>query len=136
MVILIDTNVILDFLTNRVPYAENAKAITVKCAQKEIVGYMAAHTIPNVFYILRKDYNLDERRAFILNLCDIFKVSELNKSKIISALNNTDFSDFEDCLQEECAVECLADYIITRNVKDFKMSRVKAITPEDLLEML
>lgn len=49
---------------------------------------------------------------------------------------NEDFSDFEDCLQEECAVAVSADYIVTRNPKDFVSSRVPAILPNDFLKKL
>ena len=45
------------------------------------------------------------------NLCNIFKISDLNAKKILAALENEKFVDFEDCLQEECAVESMADYI-------------------------
>lgn len=53
--------------------------------------------------------------------------------KICSALDNEDFHDFEDCLQEECAVAVSADYITTRNIKDFSISRVPAISPDEFI---
>lgn len=49
------------------------------------------------------------------------------------ALERNDFPDFEDCLQDECALQNHADYIITRNTDDFKNSSVPAITPADFL---
>ena len=58
----------------------------------------------------------------------------IDSFKIISALDNEDFSDFEDCLLEECAVAVSADYIVTRNTKDFASSRVPAILPDEFLE--
>ena len=91
-----------------------------KCAEREVIGYLAAHSIPNLFYILRKNYSRKERRGLIRNLCDIFRISDLNAEKIISAVENEGFADFEDCLQEECAVEAVADYIVTRNPADYK----------------
>ena len=56
MIVLIDTNVILDVLLKREPYVSEAKFIMTKCADREITGYLAAHSIPNLFYILRKAY--------------------------------------------------------------------------------
>lgn len=47
-------------------------------------------------------------------------ILDLNAEKIISAVENEEFSDFEDCLQEECAVEAMADYIVTRNPDDYE----------------
>ncbi len=136
MIILVDTNVILDVLLNRETYMLKSQIVIEKCANREVVGYLAAHSIPNLFYILRKYYTQEERRGFIKNLCRIFHVSELNEKKILSAANNKVFLDFEDCLQEECAVEIMADYIVTRNLGDYRMSRVKAVTPEEFVTML
>ena len=74
--------------------------------------------------------------SLLINLCEIFQISDLNEKKIVAALENNVFSDFEDGLQEECAVESMADYIVTRNPADFKHSRVKVILPDELLREL
>ena len=136
MVVLVDTNIIIDALANREPYADNAKKILEKCAAREVTGILAAHSIPNMFYIFRKNYSQDERRFLLKNLCNIFKISDLNAKKILAALENEKFVDFEDCLQEECAVKSMADYIVTRNPADFANSRVKVILPEEFLKKL
>lgn len=136
MVILVDTNIIIDVLANREPYADDAKSIMEKCATGKITGILAAHSIPNLFYILRKNFNQVERRFLLKNLCEIFQISTLNKKKIVAALENDAFLDFEDGLQEECAVETMADYIVTRNPADFKHSRIKVILPDKLLREL
>lgn len=81
-------------------------------------------------------YTQEERRTFIKELCSIFRISDLNAKKILSAAENESFSDFEDCLQEECALEVMADYIVTRNPIDFVSSRVRIIKPRELLELL
>ena len=94
MVILVDTNIIIDALANREPYADDAKRIMEKCAAREITGILAAHSIPNLFYILRKNFSQDERRFLLKNLCEIFQVSDLNEKKIVAALENNAFSDF------------------------------------------
>ena len=132
MVILVDTNIIIDALANREPYADDAKRIM----EREITGILAAHSIPNLFYILRKNFSQEERRFLLKNLCEIFQISDLNEKKIVAALENNAFSDFEDGLQEECAVEAMADYIVTRNPADFKHLRVKVILPDELLREL
>ncbi len=88
MTILVDTNVVLDILLEREPHAGEARFILSKCAKREVDGYLAAHSIPNLFYILRKAYSQKERRVFIKNLCDIFYISELNAKKIMLAAEN------------------------------------------------
>lgn len=70
-----------------------------------------------------------------MNLCRTFDVEGIDKVKVISALANENFSDFEDCLQMECAKSYEADYIVTRNICDYTASEVKAITPKDYLEI-
>ncbi len=136
MKILVDTNIILDVLLKREPHNRAAQVIMTKCAEREITGYLAAHSIPNIFYVLRKEYSQAERRKFIRNLCEIFRISDLNAEKIMSAIDNEQFSDFEDCLQEECVVAETVDYIVTRNPADFKQSRVKVVEPDEFMKLL
>ncbi len=133
---LIDTNVLLDFLLGREPYFSNADRIIKLCADKKIQGFMAAHSIPNMFYILRKDMTEEERREMLLNLCDIFAIEGIDSAKIVAALKNSAFKDLEDCLQSDCAKRIRADYIVTRNIKDFAISEVPAILPEDFLKIV
>ena len=77
MVILVDTNIIIDALANREPYADDAKRIMEKCAAREITGILAAHSIPNLFYILRKNFSQEERRFLLKNLCEIFQILKM-----------------------------------------------------------
>lgn len=133
--ILVDTNVLLDYLLEREPFFEDAKKVILSCRDGKVRGCIAAHSIPNMFFILRKDYNEKERREILLNLCKIFDVEGIDKAKLISGLANDNFSDFEDCLQMECAKSYEADYIVSRNVSDYVISEVKAIEPKDFLEL-
>ena len=133
--ILIDTNVLLDYLLTREPYFEDAKNVILSCADGKIKGCIAAHSIPNMFFILRKDYNAKERREILSNLCSIFDVEGIDKGKLLAGLANEDFSDFEDCLQMECAKSYGADYIVTRNVSDYVTSEIKAIEPKEYLTL-
>lgn len=136
MVVLIDTNVIVDFLVRREPYAEDAIKIISLCNEQKITGYLAAHTIPNLFYILRRDFSVRQRKEMLRALCKIFDVSGIERDKILAALDNDEFEDFEDCLQMECAMEVGAEYIITRNLPDFVNSEIPVIEPKDILKML
>ena len=133
MVVLIDTNVILDFLLSREPFYKAASEIMTKCADQELTGYIAIHSIPNLWYILRK---IPEtlRREWLQNICSILQVAGASHEDVLKAIENRQFHDFEDCLQDRCAVGVGASYIVTRNVVDFTTSTVPAITPEELLE--
>lgn len=136
MRVLVDTNVLLDYLLKREPYGELARVIIKACQEKKIVGCIAAHSITNMFYILRKDFSIKERRAILLDICQLFDVVGIERNKLQEALKNEAFSDFEDSLQMECAKEFYADYIITRNMTDFEQNVVPCIDPERFCEML
>ncbi len=131
--ILIDTNVLLDYLLEREPFFEEAKKVILSCTEENTKGCIAAHSISNMFFILRKDYTAKERREILLNLCTIFDVEGIDRAKLLSGLANEEFSDFEDCLQMECAKSYGAEYIVTRNVSDYFTSDIKAILPNEYL---
>ena len=133
--ILIDTNVLLDYLLTREPYYKEAKKVVLSCVDGKIKGCIAAHSISNMFYILRKDFGISERREVLVNLCSIFDVEGIDKTKLLGGLQNEEFPDFEDCLQMECAKAYGAEYIVTRNIDDYRMSEVKAILPKDYLKL-
>ena len=128
MVILVDTNIALDFLTMRQPFYNDARKVIRLCASEKVQGYIAFHSLPNIFYILRKSHSDADRRKMLRKLCLVLHVTGASHESV--------FSDFEDCLQDECAKEVSADYIVTRNIGDFQSAKVKAITPQDLLEMI
>lgn len=133
MVVLIDTNVIIDYLLTREPYYEASSDIILKCAQKKLMGYIAFHSIPNLWYILRKVPEV-KRREWIVDLCCFLQVTGVSHAEVVRAVKNIDFKDFEDCLQDRCAVSVGAKYIITRNIMDYANSEVQAISPEDFLK--
>lgn len=136
MVILLDTNVALDFLTMRQPYYGDAKKIIRMCAEECIDGYLAFHSLPNIFYILRKSHSESERRKMLKKLCLVLKVVGASHEKVCDAIDSDEFSDFEDCLQDKCAQEISADYIVTRNIEDFHSSKVKAVTPQEIFAII
>lgn len=133
--ILIDTNVLLDYLLEREPFFNDAKNVILSCTDGETKGCIAAHSISNIFFILRKDYNLRERREILYNLCIIFDVEGIDKTKLLSGLTNEEFSDFEDCLQMECAKSYGAEYIVTRNKSDYSASEIRAVLPSEYLKL-
>ena len=134
MKVFVDTNVMLDYISKRSARYDDARAIMESFRSGRNKGYIAAHSVTDVFYVLRKEYSDEERRTLLALYLDLVDVVRTDRDKIISALERKDFHDFEDCLQDECAFACDADYIVTRNVKDFEQSKVKAITPADFIE--
>lgn len=132
MVVVIDANVIIDFLTSREPYFSSASKIIEKCIYGDIEGYVAFHSISNMWYILRKIPE-DQRRKWLESICTCLKVVGASHDGVVKAIRMREFKDFEDCLQDRCAEEINAEYIVTRNVSDYAASKIPAIEPQELL---
>lgn len=132
--ILIDTNIFLDVFQERENSVEASTKILNLVYENKIDGIIATHSIPNLWYILRKTHTEEQRRNILRAICTLFTVSNLDSTKIFLALERNNFHDFEDCLQDECAQEESCDYIITRNTQDFSKARIPAILPEDFLQ--
>jgi predicted nucleic acid-binding protein len=131
--ILIDTDVILDFFFDRKPFSDYSALIIGKCELKMITGYITPVIISNLYYILKKNnshnYVINQLKK-LLTFIDILKK---DKYVVINALNS-EFKDFEDALQHFSALsDKRIDYIITRNIKDYKNSSITVLTPENYL---
>ena len=112
------------------------KKIIILCKDKKIDGCIAAHSLMNIFYILRKEMTVEERKSLLYYLSEITEIIGIDKNKILSALKDNAFLDFEDSVQSECAKSFSADYIITRNIKDFLNGTVQPILPDDFLKII
>jgi len=134
MKILIDTDVILDFLINREPFFEESHAVIQRCLE-DVNGYISAHSVNNIFYILRKRCSIEERRHLLYEICNILELAGINKEQVFNSINNEHFVDFEDCLQFECAKSKGVDFIVTRNTSDFFNSEIKTILPVDFCRL-
>lgn len=130
MVILVDTNVIIDFLMTREPFYRASSEIMKKCADGELTGYIAFHSIPNLWYILRKVPE-ERRRGWMADVCSFLKVAGASHEEVLKAIKMKEFRDLEDCLQDKCAKGVGARYIITRNEKDFSNADIPAVSPEN-----
>ena len=132
---LIDTNIILDVLCQRERFFENSSMVFKLCEMKKLDGVISALSIPNMIYIMRKELDHDAIKIVLQKLSLIFKIEDLKAADLLKAAV-MDFKDYEDALQSVCAERTNADFIISRNVKDFQNSSVKAVTPEEFLNML
>lgn len=86
MVILIDTNAALDFLTMRKPFYDDAREIIQICAEGQIQGYLAFHSLPNIFFILRKSHSEKERRKMLKKLCLVLQVTGAGHESVCDAI--------------------------------------------------
>ncbi len=135
MKILIDTNVILDVLCKREEFYENSLKIWKYCEIGKLKGYVSALSVPNIVYILRKELTPEKTQQIIEQIFLIFKVGDLKADDLKKAASMQN-PDYEDNLQMICAARLKADFIVTRNIKDFTSSKVTAVKPSELLDRI
>lgn len=133
MKVLIDTNIILDVFCKRPDFYEDSAKVFKLCEVKRISGVISALSIPNIMYILRKELDAEKTKEILDNLSLIFSIADLKADDLKKAAD-MGFKDYEDAVQSACAARIKANYIITRNIRDFTMSKVAAIRPIELLE--
>lgn len=134
MKLLLDTNIIVDVISARDGFEESLDVLKF-CEVKKVDEVVSTATILDVMYILRKFINPEKVREAVQTLLTIVSVEEIKKSDIIGAFD-CDMDDYEDAVQAQCAKRCGADYIVTRNIRDFNRSPVPAILPAAALELL
>lgn len=133
MKVLIDTNVILDVLCARKEFFEGSSKVWKCCESNKIKGYICALSVPNIVYILRKELSPEKTYEIISQFFLIFKVVDLRSDDLKKAAK-LKFNDYKDAIQSICATRIKADFIITRNVRDFTNSKIPAIRASELLE--
>ena len=135
MKILLDTNIVLDVLMDRMPFSDTAVELFSKVEEGNIIGYLCGTTITTVYYLAAKTLGAARAQEEIKKLLTLFEVAPVNRLVLESALA-VDFNDFEDAVIHEAACHVGADAIVTRNLKDFKKSRISVYTSEELANIL
>lgn len=128
--ILIDSDVILDFFFDRVPFSDFAAEVFTLCESGKVKGLTTPVIINNVYYLLNrtaKHQLVVEKLRQLVSIIDIIKI---DKGVINEALNSK-FRDFEDALQNYAAEhDPTIRIILTRNTKDYRHSSLSVMTPE------
>lgn len=132
---LVDANILLDVLMNRQPHVTDSANIWKLCETGQAEGYISSLTFANLVYIMRKEINPKGIEIVLDKLSLIFHFADLTSSDLINAAK-LQWNDFEDAIQCVTAKKLNADYIITRNVKDFKESDIIAITPANMIKLI
>jgi len=134
--VFIDTNVILDFLADRVPFSEDAAILFQLAQDKKIEIFISAISINNTYYILRKVTSHKISIQLVSELEELVEIQETTRDIIRKALKSS-FSDFEDAIQYFSAVEIGdIDIITTRDLKGFKKSDIPVLSPETTVKLL
>ena len=136
MKLLIDTNVVLDVLLRREPYFEYAAKLQVLSEKGYIRNYVSASAVTDTFYIAKRALN-DKKEAIDLlrKFLKTVHIASVTESNIYEALE-LQWSDFEDSVQYTVGKRILANYIITRNPKDFSKGHIKIMSPKEFIKQI
>ena len=133
--VLVDINILLDFLNKREDHI-SAAAIIDLCIKKKIKGYVCSHEITILSYFLEKHkYPKAQRIRIINSLLDTFSVISVNEKILRNALSSS-IDDYEDAVIVESARSEQVDLIITRDLKDFKQSSYDIATASEALVLI
>ncbi len=134
--IFIDTNVIIDFLADRIPFSEYAAILFQLAKEHKIKIFISAISFINTYYILRKVTSHKKALSLISEIEGYVGVQETNRIIIQKAIKSG-FNDFEDAIQYFSAVQLgEIDIIATRDLKGFKKSELPVLSPETTVKML
>jgi len=133
--VLYDTNIVLDVLLKREPFADVAIELISAVENKIIQGYLCATTLTTIDYLITKANGKNSAKKTIIHLLQLFEVAAVNKATIDIAVYS-DFSDFEDAVLYYSGACAGVDAFVTRNIKDFKAAKLKIYSTAELLEII
>lgn len=133
--VFVDTDIVLDLLSAREPHYIYAAELFSLSDEESVKLFVSALTFANVHYILSKQLSATKSRKLILKFKTLVHVLPVN-DKIIELALASDFSDFEDAIQYNTAIDNGITVILTRNLRDFKKSDIAVLTSQQYLESL
>ena len=133
--VLIDLNVVLDVLQRREPFYIASAQLLALAETGQIEGLLAAHSVTTLFYLVSKSQSAATARVTLTSLMQFLKIAAISHDTIEQALNLA-YKDFEDAVQMVAALQSNADFLVTRNMKDYHPPLIPAIQPIDLLATL
>lgn len=116
----------------REPFYDASARLLALAETGRVKGYIAAHSITTLFYLIQKDQSSAQARANITSLLQFLEIAPVDQKTIEQALN-LDYHDFEDAVQMISALQCKAEYLITRNITDYQPALLPIIQPVDFL---
>lgn len=132
---LIDTNIIIDALTSREPFRETAEQIFILAANQIEDLYITASSATDIYYLTKKHlHDTEQAKNIMSKLYELFYILDVTSEDCRQALS-LDIKDYEDAVVSYCAVRNQMDYIVTRNIKDFKKSKIKVILPDEFINL-
>ncbi len=135
MRLLLDTNVVLDLMLARQPFAAGSAAIIAAIEAGKCEGYLCATTVTTIHYLAVKALGKKQAEAHVSALLGIFRIAAVNEAVLSAALKRGG-KDFEDDVLIEAALNVRADAIVTRNAADFRRAPLAIYQPRDVIALL
>ena len=135
MRVVFDTNVVLDVLLDRAPFADVAVQLFAKVEHGECIGVLCATTLTTIYYLTAQTLQAPQAIDHVRRLLQLFEVAPVNRAVLETALT-VHFPDFEDAVIHESARHANAEAIVTRNTQDFAQAVLPIYTPHELLTVL
>jgi len=132
--LLVDTNIIIDLLTKRKEFYKPASTLFTYSDHNKIKLFVSSLTFANTYYLLAKELKSSEAKKVLRKLKLLVMILPMD-DKIIDLSLNSEFNDFEDAIQYYTAIENGLDIIVTRNLKDFKLSKIPVMTAGEFLKV-
>ena len=135
-IIFLDTNVIIDFLADRRPFSLTAAEIFNASLSGIVKIFVSSVSYNNIYYILRQSLSHNQTIKLLDELSEMTEIVDVTKTVIKKALKS-DFKDFEDAIQYNCALTISKiDFIVTRDSKDFKKSSLPVMNPQEAMGII
>jgi predicted nucleic acid-binding protein len=135
MIVLFDTNVVLDLLLAREPFVAEAQQLFSAVERGEMIGFLGATTITTIHYLATKQLGAKQAHKAMVMLLKLFDIAPVNRVVLTNALN-TKLPDFEDAVLHHAALLIDANAIVSRDKKGFSKSSLAVYTPMELLDYL
>ena len=132
--IFFDSDIMLDVTLKRQPFYKSSANALENCRGTSFKAVTSSIAFINTHYFLNK-FARSTKYQSLKGLRSVISIIEVDE-KIIDLALNSSFSDFEDSVQFYAAKSAAAETILTRNIKDYKESSIKVLTPEQFLRTL
>jgi predicted nucleic acid-binding protein len=135
VIVLLDTDILIDLALDRTPHAEPAASLLDALEQRPGTAFVAWHSLSNFYYLVSPTRGKHQTKDFLLDMMRFVQVAPTTTESLLYA-GTLALSDFEDAMQVAAAVACQASVIATRNLRHYARSPVQAANPDGVLARL
>lgn len=132
--LLVDTNIVIDLLAKRDKFLTEAQELFTLSDRNKIKLFVSSLTFANTHYILSQSLKIEDSRKILRKFKILVEVLPMD-DKIIDLSLDSEFKYFEDAIQYYTAIENDLELILTRNLKDYKLSKIPVLTAKDYLQV-